>query len=86
MIAPFRRRTPGYLVGVQIIQMINELCRNEMMKGAFRAQRDTSFRINARADVAERLTLRPLRENSITRRRWEGGVFEREKEMHVLVS
>lgn len=39
------------------------------MKGAFRAQRDTSFRINARADVAERLTLRPLRENSITRRR-----------------
>lgn len=52
-----------------------------MMKGAFRAQRDTSFRINARADVAERLTLRPLRENSITRRRWgEWSVREGERD------
>jgi len=45
-------------IGVQIIQMINELSRNGMMKGTFRAEAAPGFCLNARADVAERLTPR----------------------------
>jgi len=52
-------------VGVQIIQMINELTRNGMMKGTFRAAGALGFCLNARADVAERLTPR------LTNARWE---------------
>lgn len=52
-------------VGVQIIQMINELTRNGMMKGTFRAVGALEFCLNARADVAERLTPR------LTNARWE---------------
>lgn len=74
---------PSYLVGVQIIQMINELRRNEMMKGTFRAQRDAGFCINARADVAERLTPRLARKQRQGKRQ---GEIEREKEIHVLDS
>lgn len=51
-------------VGVQIIQMINELTRNGMMKGTFRAAGALGFCLNARADVAERLTPR------LTNARW----------------
>lgn len=53
-VAPHHRED----VGVEIIQMINELSRNGMMKGTFRAEGAPGFCLNARADVAERLTPR----------------------------
>lgn len=61
-------------IGVQIIQMINELTRNGMMKGTFRAARALGFCLNARADVAERLTPR------LTNARWERRNRESETE------